>query len=96
MKLIRWICALVIVVGLAPLVATLASTEIASLAHCELDEGSVHACIIGGHDVGNALYMMFVSGWYGIFALPYVAGAVAIWTLTVIVGWLRRRFARPE
>ena len=60
-----------------PLLLALGASELASLAGCALDEGSVHPCVIGGADRGDLLYSLFVLGWLSLVTLP----------LGLLVGW---------
>ena len=68
-----------IIVGLSPLISAFTASAIATLNHCELNEGSVHACVILSFDLGDALYAMFVAGWYMFFSIPFaIASIVAL------------------
>jgi hypothetical protein len=69
----------------------LVATALASIGHCDLDEGSIHPCALLGHDFGEALYAMFVSGWFGQITLPVLAAALVLWGIVEIVHRLRRR-----
>ena len=94
MRLFRIVMALVLVACALPFLSVLLAGAVASLGGCDVDEGSVHPCRIAGHDVGEALYAMFVSGWLGLLTLPVLIGAVVLWIVVEIVHWLRCREAR--
>jgi DMSO/TMAO reductase YedYZ heme-binding membrane subunit len=79
--IIYWIVLfLIAMVALAPVASVIACGIIANAAGCHVDEGSVHPCVINGHDYGQTLYTMGVMGWFMLLTLP--AGALAF------IGWL--------
>ena len=43
---------------------------IANAYGCKVDEGSVHPCIINGHDYGELLYSLGVMGWFMLVTIP--------------------------
>jgi len=60
-----------------------------------VDEGSVHPCIINGHDYGELLYSLGVLGWLMLVTLPAGFFAFAVWLIILIVhriSW-NKRFA---
>jgi hypothetical protein len=91
MRLFRSAMSAVVAGCLLPILAVLVATALASIGHCDLDEGSVHPCILLGHDFGGVLYPMFVSGWFGLMTLPVLAAALLLWIVVEIVHRLRRR-----
>jgi hypothetical protein len=64
---------------LLPVLATVAAIMLASIGDCQLDEGSVHPCIIAGVDIGEALYSMGVSFWFALATLPNLVMAAVVW-----------------
>lgn len=76
-----------------PLLSLVTGGEIASLAGCQLDEGSVHPCLIAGLDLGSVLNTMTVAGW-----LLLVTGPVMLVTTLAWAGlglwWLGRWVSR--
>ena len=66
---------------------------IANAAGCRVDEGSVHPCVISGHDYGELLYTLGVMGWFMLITLPAGALAFAAWLLTLLLhraAWRKR------
>jgi hypothetical protein len=64
------ILVLIVLVALAPVGSVVACGLIANAHGCRVDEGSVHPCIIGGHDYGQLLYTLGVLGWLKLVTLP--------------------------
>lgn len=81
-----WLVYLVIAfLGVLPLLTALLAGAIANLAKCELDEGSVHPCVIAGKDVGNLLYAMGVGGWFTLMTLPAAFFLALIYSVYLLV-----------
>src|SRR5438046_10589764 len=64
----------------APIGSVMLCAAIANAYGCKVDEGSVHPCIINGHDYGELLYSLGVMGWFMLVTIP--SGLVAF------VSWL--------
>jgi hypothetical protein len=76
----------------APIGAGVLAGSVASAAGCTLDEGSVHPCLVLGHDVGDALYTGFVLTWLAFVTWPGMLVALGLWTWVLVRG-LRKRAA---
>ena len=66
---------------------------IASAYGCKVDEGSVHPCIINGHDYGELLYSLGVMGWFMLVTIPGGLVAFVSWLIFLIlhrVAWRKR------
>src|SRR5205809_3180785 len=63
---------LVLIVGFAfaPVGSVMLCAWIANAHGCKVDEGSVHPCIINGHDYGELLYELGLMGWFMLVTLP--------------------------
>ena len=61
---------------------------------CQVDEGSIHPCIVNGEDIGDTLYTLGVLGWLGIATIPIGMAALGIYLLILIVigiiTWVRK------
>jgi len=60
---------------------------------CKVDEGSVHPCIINGHDYGELLYELGLMGWFMLVTLPGGLLAFVSWLILLIlhrVAWRKR------
>ncbi len=89
MRLFRIAVALGLALCLLPLVSTMAAGLIASHYGCQLDEGSVHTCVIAGKDRGSILYTLGMMGWFMIATLPIGAGLVMLWLAVELIRLLR-------
>jgi hypothetical protein len=93
-----WIVlALIAIVALAPMGSVVACGLIANAHGCQVDEGSVHPCVIGGKDYGQLLYTLGVMGWLMLVTLPAGALAFAMWLVVLVLhrsAW-RKRPANP-
>lgn len=90
MRIAALIFATLIFVGLLPVFSVLIAGITANAAGCALDEGSVHACVILGTDLGPLLYTMGVLGWLGLITLPIAAlGALGL-IITGIIATIQR------
>ena len=94
-----WIVlALIFLVALAPVGSVVTCGLIANAFGCRVDEGSVHPCIINGHDYGQLLYTLGVLGWLMLVTLPVGAFAFVLWLLVLVlhrVSWQKRFCPMP-
>ena len=91
MRSFRVVMAVLLAVCILPFVSLLLAFAVADLGHCQLDEGSVHPCLIAGIDVGPALLVMSMAGWLGIATLPLLLATLVLWVVVELIQWLRRR-----
>jgi hypothetical protein len=82
---------IITLVSWAPLTALVASSALAALFNCRLDEGSIHPCKVVGIDIGPALGTAFVAGWLLLVAwIPMLATAIA-WAWILFRMLMKRR-----
>lgn len=82
--------------ALAPLISVLIASAIADKNGCQLDEGGMHPCVLGGTDWGETLGTMFVLGWLMFATLPVGALAFVLWLIVIAVHfsrWSKKRRA---
>jgi hypothetical protein len=89
---------IILFIAFLPLISVAIAGSIANANGCQLDEGSVHPCIVNGTDMGETLYSMGVMGWFMLATIPLGLGAVVVHLLLVgafyiIRGIIRRRRA---
>jgi hypothetical protein len=77
-----------------PIIPALTADLIEFACGCQVDEGSVHPCIVLGLDIGPSLYSMGVIGWLVLFTFP--TGIVALVVFSVVVWWQSRAVGRDE
>jgi hypothetical protein len=92
-----WIVLAVIVLfAFAPVGSVVTCGIIANAHDCRVDEGSMHPCIINGHDYGQLLYTLGVLGWLMLVTLPAGVFAFMIWLIVLILHrttWQKRFIA---
>lgn len=91
----------ILLLAFSPLIATMIAGTIAGHYGCDLDEGSIHPCIVNGEDIGDTLYTLGVLGWLALGTIPLGLIAIGVYLIVVIlfyiVRWLlRRRRISPE
>lgn len=87
------ILVVILVLAATPVVLTIIGGALASANNCQLDEGSVHPCIIGGVDRGELVYTLGMMGWLMLASLPLGVVAAGIWLFVLVihrVGFYRR------
>jgi hypothetical protein len=89
MRALRIVMIVIVALCLLPFVSLAISLGLADLGACQLDEGSVHPCLIAGVDLGAALYAMSVVAWVGIVAVPLLMAALLLWGGIELVRRLR-------
>jgi Na+/pantothenate symporter len=89
-----WIVLVLIVLfAFAPVGSVILCGLIANTYGCKVDEGSVHPCIIDGHDYGQLLYTLGVLGWLMLVTLPGGAFALVTWLIVLVLhhaNWRKR------
>ena len=81
----------ILAIGLGPWVSVAIAGSLANANGCQLDEGSVHPCVINGKDYGETLYGMGLMGWIGIATCPLSLILLGVYLAVVFVFWLVRR-----
>jgi hypothetical protein len=71
--------------GIDPLLPAIFASALAQHAGCQLDEGSVHACVVLGADRGATLYGLFACAWFAILTAPLGVLACLGWLITAVV-----------
>jgi hypothetical protein len=87
---------LILFAACLPLFSVAVAGEIASANNCQLDEGSVHPCIVNGRDMGQTLYTMGVMGWFMLVTIPVGLGLAAVYIFLVAVIYIVRRGVRTR
>jgi hypothetical protein len=80
--------------GFLPLIGVMAVGTIAERYGCQVDEGSVHPCVVNGQDIGQTLYTFGVLGWLMIATIPLGVGAALAYIGLVLLFYLARGLVR--
>ena len=91
-----WALAMILAFGALPVVSLLLAVLFATAFGCQLDEGSVHPCVVLGLDFGGLLYPMAVGGWFVMFTIPLAGLALLVWLIVLVVLLVRRRYRRAD
>jgi hypothetical protein len=75
----------ILLLGFSPFFFVIAAGNIASANGCQLDEGSIHPCVVNGVDRGQELYTWGVMGWVGVVTLPLSILAAGAYLFIVVV-----------
>jgi hypothetical protein len=92
-KVMLWVLALIVLFALAPIISLVFAGSVASFAGCQLDEGSVHPCVLMGLDFGALLYAMGVAGWLALMTVPLAGIALGVWIVAAVILYIRARRA---
>ncbi len=89
------VVAVIVLIGIAPVLSVVIASTVASANGCELHEGFANPCVIGGIDFGDTLYAMGVTGWLALVTLPLAALLGVAYVVFVAIALLWRRVKRP-
>ncbi len=95
-RMMIWALTLILLLGAFPLLLLLLAVLFASAFGCQLDEGSVHPCVVLGLDFGGLLYPMAVGGWFVMFTIPLAGLALIVWLIVLAVLLFIRRHRLAE
>lgn len=87
---------IILLLAFAPVISVMIASEIANANGCQLDEGSVHPCIVNGVDQGETLYTLGMMGWFMLATLPLGLGAIVLYLIFVAGYYLLRRANRAR
>jgi len=91
---------LILLFTFAPMISVAYASSVAEANGCDLDEGSIHPCIVNGKDIGADLYSYAMLGWFMIATIPLGLGSLVLYVLVVatfyLVRWLIRRKRAAE
>ncbi|WP_287091388.1 hypothetical protein [Methylobacterium sp.] len=91
---------ILMVVAWLPALPFAAGAALTSLTGCQVNEANTYPCPVAGHDIGELLYGLMMTGWVLIAFLPFMALTLllaAVQGLLMLVGaWRRRGETRHE
>jgi len=86
----------IILCTMSPFFGVAYAGSVAEKNGCELDEGSIHPCIVKGVDRGADLYSLGMLGWLGIATLPLGLAAAVLYILIVLIVYLVMRYRKKK
>jgi TRAP-type C4-dicarboxylate transport system permease small subunit len=79
-----------------PIISVALAGSIASANGCQLDEGSIHPCVVRGADMGETLYAMGVMGWFALVTVPTGGLGLLLLGVIVLIIWAAGRARRAR
>lgn len=73
----------ILFVAALPLISVVIAGEIATANGCDLDEGSIHPCVVDGEDIGDTLYTLGMMGWFMLVTIPVGVGLALLYVIVV-------------
>ncbi len=86
----------ILLVAIAPLIPALIAAYIVDAVGCQLDEGSIHPCLINGVDYGDTLYTLGMMPWFVFFSVPLAAGLLVVYLVIAGIITLVRVFKKRK
>ena len=86
----------IVVVALLPLLITIVAIAVANAYGCQVDESSVHPCIIGGIDHGADLQAGAMMFWFFLFSVPLAFVLFVVWLIVFIIHLVAASNARKR
>ncbi|MFM9977429.1 MAG: hypothetical protein ACKVOP_05200 [Sphingomonadaceae bacterium] len=84
---------LLVGIGIAPIAIAIATQLLGDAFGCSTNASGANPCLIGGVDIGDALYTGFMMGFLTILTAPvFIAGAALLIFVGVrgLIGFVRR------
>ena len=72
---------------LFPVICVYLSTALSGAFGCNVNEANSYNCVVLGIDIGNFLYVLFVSGWLGIITFPIGGLATVVFFILALNSW---------
>ena len=86
----------ILLLAALPLISVAVAGEIATANGCDLDEGSVHPCVVNGQDIGETLYTLGMMGWFMLVSIPVGIGLAVLYVVLVGVFYIVRAIIRSR
>lgn len=84
----------ILILAFSPLISAMIAGAIANQYGCDLDEGSIHPCVVNGQDIGDTLYTLGVLGWLALGTIPLGLLVIAAYLVAVAIFYLARWLLR--
>ena len=86
----------IILCAFSPFFAVAYAGSVAEKYGCELNEGSIHPCIVNGEERGADLYSLGMLGWLGIATVPLGLAAAVLYIVILLIIYLVKRFRKKK
>ena len=86
----------ILLLAISPFLAAMTAGTIANRYDCDLDEGSIHPCIVNGNDIGDTLYTLGMLGWLMLGTIPLGMIAIAVYLFGIAIFYLVRYLIRKD
>jgi hypothetical protein len=73
---------------IGPILIGLIGAIIATIGSCQVDEGSVHPCILLGMNLGGLLYRVGLMPWLALITIPTGEIALGVWGIMASLIWI--------
>jgi len=83
-------------VAIAPIIPAVIAANIVDAAGCQLDEGSIHPCLINGVDYGDTLYTWGMMPWFVFASFPLAVALFVVYLVIAGIILLIRIFRKPK
>ena len=86
--------AIALVAG-APVISVIFTMIVANANGCVVHEGDATPCVVMGTDIGEALYVTGMMGWFALATIPMGVIAFVLWTVTWLL-WRRVKARKAQ
>jgi len=91
---LRTTLALIVILGLTPVVAAVLAIRTSALMDCKFDLGTIASCPLGPADPGPALHAVAMFGWFAFMTGPIAIALFVVWIAVALAFVARRWLAR--
>jgi hypothetical protein len=75
----------IVLIALLPIFTMIVAVSVANAYGCQITEGVVSPCMIGGSDYGSLLQAGGISFWYLLFTMPLGFVLFVIWLIVFLI-----------
>ncbi len=82
--------AVLVVIGLIPVLSITAASVIGAVGNCRVHDGYAETCLIGGRDWGGALALLDSIGWFFFLTAPIALAGFVLGIVLALLSLLHR------
>lgn len=90
MRRIGWVSAILILIGMAPMLGLAARSALAVLGGCPLPDRLAQSCLVAGVDLGGVLRVLGDGGRFFVLTAPLALAGILLGIALAILALLRR------